>query len=355
MAIPSSITAAEAPQPSFVGRFRALLFRKVSVPMPAIIVGAFCFNNLIQDYLGTKIDFFHGSFITDKNPDDIAEFYQAEDLLKIIAIHPFMFSLFMDKVKVGESPESEEEAHLSMEESRMVVQNLGMEASFVISEEEEEIDGENVKTSFKRYERFLDYVPILHDEGNKVLLWDQTWTFGFNRTEDGRTEVYHTGHRYYGPWPVRVIIHLHQKYVLWACQQYLSLEAFGSDEDDAMEKREAWLQPSLVQAIGRVANWVGTELNDAEDVVETVPSKGFWGSIRALRWMLPERSKAEVALSRALSMHRRSSEPEEPETGAQDEEAEEPDPIKPWNREENHYLKWRRASVLAACGEGLKK
>lgn len=73
--------------------------------------------------------------------------------------------------------------------------------------------------------------------------------------------------------------------------------------------------------------------------------------------MLPERSKAELALSRALSVHRRSTEPEETETSAQDDEGEEqePDPIKPWNREENHYLKWRRASVLAACGEGLKK
>merc|ERR1719401_1537113 len=109
--------------------------------MPAVLVGGFCVNNLIQDYLGSKeTDFFYSSFITDKNPDDIAEFYQAEDLLKIIAFHPFLFKLFMDKVVVGEAPASEEEAHLSMEESRMIVQHLGMHASFEIKEEETEIE-----------------------------------------------------------------------------------------------------------------------------------------------------------------------------------------------------------------------
>jgi len=242
---------------------------------PVVLFGAFCINNFIQDHLGTKDDFFYGSFVTDKDPEAIAELYQAEDLLKIIAIHPFMFSMFMDKVRVGESPESEEVMHLSLEESRMIVDNLGMEASFVITEEEEEIEGKTVKTSFKRYERFLDYIPFLHDEGNMTVLWDQIWTFGFRRLEDGRTEVYHEGHSFWGPWPIRVIIHLHQRYVLWACQNYMASEAFGSEDDDAMERREELLQPSLVGSIGNLVNWAGAELNVGKDTLESSVEKSL--------------------------------------------------------------------------------
>jgi len=248
------------PSPGIRAKASELLAQKVDLSMPMVFFGAFCMNNLIQDYLGSQEDFFHGSFVTDKDPDAIAELYQAEDLLKLIAIHPFMFSMFMDRVKVGESPESEEEMHLSMEESRMIVQNLGMEASFVITEEEEEIDGQNVRTSFKRYERFLDYVPILHDYGTKILLWDQTWTFGFRRLEDGRYEVYHTGHSFWGPWPVRIIIHLHQRYLLWACKDLMTSKWFASEADDAMEKCEEIMCPTVAGAVGKVARWVGSEV-----------------------------------------------------------------------------------------------
>jgi hypothetical protein len=233
------------------------LYGKAKLQMPAVLFGAFCINNFTQDYLGTQKDFFYGSFVTDKDPEAIAELYQAEDLLKIIAIHPFMFSLFMDQVKVGESPESEEEMLLDMEESHMIVQNLGMDVAFVISEEEEEIDGVMVKTSFKRWERFVDYIPFIED--SKTMLWDQTWTFGFRRLPDGRTEVYHEGHDFQGPWPVRIIIHLHQKFVLWACQNYVNSKAFGSEEDDAMEEREAHLQPSLVGAGVKLLTWLGAD------------------------------------------------------------------------------------------------
>merc|ERR1719191_368793 len=158
----------------------------------------------------------------------------------------------MDRVVVGEPPASEE--------SRMIVQDLGMEASFVISEEEEEIDGENVKTSFQRYERFLDYVPLLHNDGNKILLWDQTWTFGFRRLEDGRYEVYHTGHYFWGPWPVRIIINLHQRYLLWACKDLMTSECFASEADDAMDRCEEIMCPTLVGAIGKVGRWIQSEV-----------------------------------------------------------------------------------------------
>jgi hypothetical protein len=199
-------------------------------------------HSTLQCYLGTQDEFFYGSFITKKDPDAIAELYQAEDLLKIIAMHPFFLKLFMDKVQVGEAPADESEALLTPNESVMIVKSLGMTAAFEIMEEEEEIEGEARRTTFKRYERFVDYVPILSDFGYKILLWDQTWTFGFRRLEDGQYEVYHKGHKFVGPWPVRVIVWFHQRYVLRACERYVNSMSFASEEDDAIDRREAMLE-----------------------------------------------------------------------------------------------------------------
>jgi hypothetical protein len=339
-------TTAEAEGLGNKVRAKAVAFctKEVLVPLPAVAFGAFCVNNLIQDYLGTKDDFFYDSFVTDKNPDDIAEFYQAEDLLKIISMHPFMFSLFMDRVVVGEEPQTEEEAHLELGESRMIVQDLGMEASFTIKEEEEEIDGQMVKVDFQRHERFIDYVPFLHGEGNKILLWDQTWTFGFRRTEDGRTEVYHKGEKFYGPWPIRIIIYLHQHFVIWACKQYVCCDAFGSDEDGADDRREEILSPGIQGAVGKVLDMWGEDLDWCESQLDRTPDL----LLRVANGALPERSIAQTYLKRTLSIRRQRSVAQKmaeapKETSEDDAESEEPEPISP---EKFHYAAWRSYPVL---------
>jgi hypothetical protein len=214
---------------------------EVVMPLPAALLCLYACNNVAQDYLGSGSDFFHGSFVTNKSADDLAEFYQAEDLLKIIAGHQIFFKLFMDKVVVGESPVREKinpfpqedgsgvEAFLGMDESKMIVSKLGMEVAFQIFHEEEQVDGQDEpRKSFRRYERFIDYFPILNEWGHKILLWDQTWTYGFRQLEDGKVEVYHHGHEFTGPWPIRVIVWLHQRYVLWACERLVNSEAFCS-------------------------------------------------------------------------------------------------------------------------------
>jgi len=92
-----------------------------------------------------------------------------------------------------------------------------------------------------RHERFIDWVPLLADLGYKQLLWDQTWTFGFNRLEDGTVEVYHHGEKFQGPWPVRLIVFFHQYYVLWACEKYINGKAFGSEDIDLQMEELACL------------------------------------------------------------------------------------------------------------------
>ena len=184
-------------------------------------------------------DFFEARFKTNKDPDDLAEFYQAEDLLKIIAVFPFLFDLFMDKVEPDTEVPTEETALLSLDETRFRVRLLGMDVSFEITQQEEEIDGETKPTSFMRHERFIDWVPLFADWGYKQLLWDQTWTYGFDRLEDGTIEVYHRGENFKGPWPIRMVVFLHQKYVIWACEKFINGDAFGSEDLDRQQEQLA--------------------------------------------------------------------------------------------------------------------
>eukprot|EP00929_Paragymnodinium_shiwhaense_P086988 TRINITY_DN47331_c0_g1_i1.p1 TRINITY_DN47331_c0_g1~~TRINITY_DN47331_c0_g1_i1.p1 ORF type:complete len:440 (+),score=101.64 TRINITY_DN47331_c0_g1_i1:158-1477(+) len=215
-----------------------LMTSKVTVPLP---LAFFCGCVTMQYYFGTSDDFFYGSFTTAKDPDDLAEFYQAEDLLKIIAVHPILFDLFMNKVEADTAETNEHNVLLSEDETRFSVKSLGLQVSFEILQQEELIDGESKPTSFMRHERFIDWTPLLDDVGIKVLLWDQTWIYGFKRREDGRFEVYHRGEKFVGPWPVRFLVYLHQHYVLWACEKYINGRSFGTEDLDAQQEELACL------------------------------------------------------------------------------------------------------------------
>lgn len=214
--------------------------------MPLALAGAGSMYFVMQSYLGTSDDFFAGSFITKKDPDDIAEFYQAEDLLRIIALHPILFKLFMGKVDADGECMTEDNALLSTNETHMRVKLLGMEVSFeIIETEEEQEDGEMMVTKFLRHERFIDWVPLLADLGVKIPLWDQTWKYGFDRRPDGSVEVYHHGVKFNGPWFIRIIVFFHQRYVLWACERFINGDSFGTDDLDKQQEQLACIPLSV--------------------------------------------------------------------------------------------------------------
>lgn len=215
-----------------------MMTSKVAIPFP---LAFFCGCCTMQYYLGSSDDFFSGSFVTTKDLDALAEFYQAEDLLKIIAIHPIFFELFMNKVNPEENEITEQTALLNVDETKFHVRGLGMEVSFEIIQQEEEIDGESKPVSFQRHERFVDWFPLLNELGIKVMLWDQTWTYGFKRRDDGKVEVFHHGEKFVGPWPIRLIVFFHQYYVLWACEKHINGEAFGTEDLDACQEELAFM------------------------------------------------------------------------------------------------------------------
>jgi len=88
---PSVPNIIASPMKRFMAKLHPFFRKDVLVPVP---LAFFFVHSTLQCYLGTQDDFFYGSFITKKDPDAIAELYQAEDLLKIIAMHPSFFSSF---------------------------------------------------------------------------------------------------------------------------------------------------------------------------------------------------------------------------------------------------------------------
>lgn len=176
-------------------------------------------------------NFFHGTFASRKNPEDLSEFYSAEELLKIIAVHPLFVKIGLSGVQFYDpeaTPEGWDAATWSP--------HTGMQVNFRITESDE--DTGDSSSFFTRHERFVNYLPGLAYFGIKVLLWDQTWDFGYTRKAGSDVcEVCHHGESFYGPWPVHLAVELHQRYVLWACEQHINSPAFGGDELEVIEEQ----------------------------------------------------------------------------------------------------------------------
>merc|ERR1719164_184887 len=110
-----------------------------------------------------------------------------------------------------------------------------MEISFTLEEREEETDsGEKVVAFFQKVERFKNYIPM-----TRYLMWDQTQCYGYNRREDGTCEVFHKGKCFYGPFPVRMLVQLHARYVIWATEKHINSSAFAVADLEAQEHQRS--------------------------------------------------------------------------------------------------------------------
>lgn len=171
----------------------------------------------------TGEDFFEHKFITDKNPDDIVDFYSTEDFLQILGVFPFAIKFVLAGVEWDLEKENTMKVHDSME------------ISFTLTEREEETaDGEKVVAFFQKRERFKNFIPF-----SPFLMWDQTQCYGYNRREDGTCEVFHRGEVFYGPLPVRFLVKLHAMYVIWATEKHINSPTFGNGDLEANEHQRS--------------------------------------------------------------------------------------------------------------------
>ena len=120
---------------------------------------------------------------------------------------------------------------------------------------------------FNKRERFHD---ILSTPFGDVTLWDMLVDFGYHKRRDGSVEVYHTGVSYYGPWPIRLLFHVHAKYVIWATERYVNSNFFGDGDrlEEGMHTREnipGWVMEQFMNDIQSDLEKVVAEKNRKGD------------------------------------------------------------------------------------------
>lgn len=114
-----------------------------------------------------------------------------------------------------------------------------MNISFDITEKEiEGPDGETVVALFNKRERFINYVPLIKNI-LPILLWDQVQNFGFQRMHDGTLKILHHGESFFGPWPVRLLVQLHARYVIWATERHINSPVFATEDLEAQEHQRS--------------------------------------------------------------------------------------------------------------------
>lgn len=172
-----------------------------------------------QHFLGEKEEFFDHRFITDKHPDDLADFYGTEAFMDVFCVLPFMARFMM------RGGEFDDEGHIH-------TFGLAGPGNLVVSidfdEVEEDTTGDGVADTiswFNKRESFHDASPI----GN-FTLWKMTQNFGYHRLHDGRCEVYHNGEYFRGLFPIRLLFEIHAAYVAWATERFINSDEFGSEE-----------------------------------------------------------------------------------------------------------------------------
>jgi hypothetical protein len=182
--------------------------------------GLGCGHLVMQSYFGTATDFFEYSFETKQPPEKIVDFYSTEEFLQILGVFGFATNFVLAGVVWATDTDQ-----------KNTVWNA-IEISFDITEREvvDPVTGKNVVGFFNKRERFKNFVPWTN-----ILMWDQIQNYGFRRKKDGTIQVIHQGESFYGPWPVRLLVQLHARYVIWATEKHLNSELFGSEDLEAVE------------------------------------------------------------------------------------------------------------------------
>merc|ERR1712176_238999 len=166
-------------------------------------------------------------FTTTKDPDAVQDFYSTEDFLQILGIFPLAIHFVLAGVEWDTD-----------KENSMDVWN-SMNISFDITEKEiEGPDGETVVALFNKREHFINYVPLCRC-ATAILLWDQVQNFGFQRMHDGTLKILHHGESFFGPWPVRLLVQLHARYVIWATERHINSPVFATEDLEAQEHQRS--------------------------------------------------------------------------------------------------------------------
>ena len=266
--------AAKSRASNFGQRVASVVFSRTTA---AFAAGALCSAPVL-----TGEDFFEHKFITNKDPDAIVDFYSTEDFLQILGVFP----LAIHFVLAGVEWDLERENTMKVYDS--------MEISFTL--EEQEADDGTVGF-FQKRERFKNYLPL-----TKFILWDQTQCYGYRRKEDGRIEVFHRGESFTGPLPIRLLVQLHARYVIWATEKHINSPLFGTGTN-TLEQQEHQRGNIPVYAMTDFINRVSLAYQVALEsgkIAATTDTATAEKTLKKLQKLQQTKTQAQVSTMRAL-------------------------------------------------------
>jgi hypothetical protein len=168
-------------------------------------------------------DFYERSFVTDRRPEDLADFYGGERLMEVFCLESKLLVDFL--MRSGYWDDDGVYHTYGLPFGRMA-------AHIQFSENEQDTRGDGQADCYLGYnkrERF-------HDTIFGYTLWDQVTNFGFERTPDGKYRCYQRGEYFDGFWPMRVVFQLHSRVVAWIMERHINGPHFATDESEGSDE-----------------------------------------------------------------------------------------------------------------------
>ena len=252
-----------------------------------------------QTFFGSEEHFYDHRFVTDADPNALAEFYGNEDFMEIFCVFPFMVDFMM------RSGYFDDNGHVHTFGLPPIISNMVVSMQFDEREEEDE-SGEANTVCFNKKERFKCTDAVF---GN--TLWEMVQNFGYATRDDGKIEVYHYGQKWQGPFFIRLIFQMHARYVIWATEQHVNSPRFlaqdEDEEDDLVAQRHNIPKHLLGQFLDGLDTDVQAKLNTTLQALQQARSseqedevKELLGTVQRLEGLVAELQAAK--LKRAKTM-----------------------------------------------------
>jgi len=252
-----------------------------------------------QTFFGSEEHFYDHRFVTEADPNALAEFYGNEDFMEIFCVFPFMVDFMM------RSGYFDDNGHVHTFGLPPIISNMVVSMQFDEREEEDQ-DGEANTVCFNKKERFKCTDAIM---GN--TLWEMVQNFGYATREDGKIEVYHYGQKWQGPFFIRLIFQMHARYVIWATEQHINSPRFlaqdEDEEDDLVAQRHNIPKHLLGQFLDGLDVDVQAKLNTTLQALQQARSseqeeevKELLGTVQRLEGLVAELQAAKLKRAKTL-------------------------------------------------------
>ena len=254
-----------------------------------------------QTFFGSAEDFYDHRFVTEADPNALAEFYGNEDFMEIFCVFPFMVDFMM------RSGYFDDNGHVHTFGLPPVISNMVVSMQFD-EREEDDGNGETNTICFNKKERFKCSDSLF---GN--TLWEMVQNFGYATREDGKIEVYHYGQKWQGPFFIRLVFQMHARYVIYATEQHVNSPRFlAQDEDeenDLVAQRHNIPKHLLGQFLDGLDVDVQAKLKESVEALQVARTseeeaevKALLGTVRRLEGLVADLKSAKLKRAKTVAL-----------------------------------------------------